>query len=51
MLEVRELLAAEKELPPTNVINLGLSGDTFGGCLILGRLRQAKRRNCRELTM
>lgn len=34
---VRELLAAEKELPPTNVINLGLSGEFIRRLLDSGR--------------
>ena len=34
---IRELLAAEKELPPTNVINLGLSGEFIRRLLDSGR--------------
>ena len=34
---IRELLAAEKDLPPTNVINLGLSGEFIRRLLDSGR--------------
>jgi lysophospholipase L1-like esterase len=34
---IRELLAEEKDLPPTNVINLGLSGEYVRGLLDSGR--------------
>ena len=34
---IRELLAAEKDLPPTNVINLGLSGEYIRRLLDSGR--------------
>ena len=34
---IRELLAAEKDLPPTNVINLGLSGEYIHRLLDSGR--------------
>jgi len=38
---IRELLAAEKDLPPTNVINLGLSGEYIHGLLTSGRYDKA----------
>lgn len=38
---IRELLAAEKDLPPTNVINLGLSGEFIRGLLDSGRYDKA----------
>lgn len=38
---IRELLAAEKDLPPTNVINLGLSGEYIQRLLDSGRYEQA----------
>jgi lysophospholipase L1-like esterase len=38
---VRELLAAEKDLPPTNVINLGLSGEYIRRLLDSGRYDKA----------
>lgn len=38
---VRELLAAEKDLPPTNVINLGLSGEYIQRLLDSGRYEKA----------
>jgi lysophospholipase L1-like esterase len=37
---IRELLAAEKDLPPTNVINLGLSGEYIRRLLDSGRYDQ-----------
>ncbi len=38
---IRELLAAEKDLPPTNVINLGLSGEYIQRLLDSGRYEKA----------
>lgn len=38
---IRELLAAEKDLPPTNVINLGLSGEYIQRLLESGRYDKA----------
>ncbi|QDU27167.1 GDSL-like Lipase/Acylhydrolase [Anatilimnocola aggregata] len=38
---IRELLAAEKDLPPTNVINLGLSGEYIQRLLESGRYEKA----------
>lgn len=38
---IRELLAAEKDLPPTNVINLGLSGEFIRRLLDSGRYEKA----------
>ena len=38
---IRELLAAEKDLPPTNVINLGLSGEYIRRLLDSGRYEKA----------
>jgi lysophospholipase L1-like esterase len=38
---IRELLAAEKDLPPTNVINLGLSGEYIRRLLDSGRYDKA----------
>src|SRR6476620_9094650 len=38
---IRELLAAEKDLPPTNVINLGLSGEYIQRLLDSGRYERA----------
>ena len=38
---IRELLAAEKDLPPTNVINLGLSGEYIQRLLDSGRYEMA----------
>lgn len=38
---IRELLAAEKDLPPTNVINLGLSGEFIHRLLDSGRYEKA----------
>lgn len=38
---IRDLLAAEKDLPPTNVINLGLSGEYVRGLLDSGRYDKA----------
>lgn len=38
---IRELLAAEKDLPPTNVINLGLSGEYIQRLLVSGRYEKA----------
>ena len=38
---IRELLAEEKELPPTNVINLGLSGEYIHRLLDSGRYEKA----------
>lgn len=38
---IRELLAAEKDLPPTNVINLGLSGEFIQRLLDSGRYEKA----------
>jgi lysophospholipase L1-like esterase len=38
---IRELLAAEKELPPTNVINLGLSGEYIQRLLESGRYEKS----------
>lgn len=38
---IRELLAAEKDLPPTNVINLGLSGEYIQRLLDSGRYDKA----------
>jgi lysophospholipase L1-like esterase len=41
---IRELLAAEKDLPPTNVINLGLSGEYVHRLLDSGRYEKAASR-------
>jgi len=38
---IRQLLAAESDLPPTNVINTGLSGDYVYGLLSSGRYDKA----------
>lgn len=38
---IRELIAAEKDLPPVNVINLGLSGEFIRGLLDSGRYEKA----------
>lgn len=38
---IRQLLAAEKDLPPTNVINLGLSGEYIRRLLDSGRYEKA----------
>src|SRR4026207_1227461 len=38
---IRELLAAEKDLPPTNVLNLGLSGEYIQRLLDSGRYEKA----------
>lgn len=38
---IRELLAAEQDLPPTNVINLGLSGEYIRRLLDSGRYEKA----------
>lgn len=38
---IRELLAAEKDLPPTNVINLGLSGEYIRRLVDSGRYEKA----------
>lgn len=38
---IRELLAAERDLPPTNVINLGLSGEYIRRLLDSGRYEKA----------
>ena len=38
---IRELLAAEKDLPPTNVINLGLSGEFIQRLLDSGRYEKS----------
>lgn len=38
---IRELLAAEKDLPPTNVINLGLSGEYIQRLLESGRYEKS----------
>jgi len=38
---IRELLAAEQDLPPTNVINLGLSGEYIQRLLESGRYEKA----------
>lgn len=38
---IREFLAAEKDLPPTNVINLGLSGEYIQRLLESGRYEKA----------
>lgn len=38
---IRELLAEEKDLPPTNVINLGLSGEYIRRLLDSGRYQKA----------
>lgn len=38
---IRALLAEEKDLPPTNVVNLGLSGEYIRGLLDSGRYEKA----------